>query len=137
MIIAIDFDGTIVEHRFPGVGKPIPGAFDYMRKFQELNAKLILYTMRSDSPDKKRMVLTAAIEFCESHGIKFWAHNINPDQHYWTESPKPYANVYIDDAAFGCPLVYDPVYGYRPYVDWSIVGPAIVERLEAEQERAK
>ena len=48
MFIAIDFDGTIVDHRFPEIGKPVPGAFEWMKKFKEAGAKLILWTMRSD-----------------------------------------------------------------------------------------
>jgi len=46
MIIAIDFDGTIVDHRYPDVGEPCPGSFEWMRKFQAAGAKLILWTMR-------------------------------------------------------------------------------------------
>jgi len=48
MYICIDFDGTIVEHRFPDVGSPVPGALEWMIEFQEAGAKLILFTMRSD-----------------------------------------------------------------------------------------
>jgi len=48
MYICIDFDGTIVDHRFPEIGPPVPGAVEWMLRFQEAGAKLILFTMRSD-----------------------------------------------------------------------------------------
>lgn len=141
MIIAIDFDGTIAEHRFPDIGRSVPGAIEWMREFQEAGAKLILFTMRSDlradgmgpegvGPDHD--YLRDAVEFCREWGIEFWGVNENPDQGSWTSSPKPYAHVYIDDAAFGCPL--RPAFqSSRPMVDWSIVGPAVLEMIKAKK----
>lgn len=137
IIIAVDFDGTIVEHRFPEIGLAVPGAFGWMQTFQSLGAKLILWTMRSDhrseihSPEghkADRSYLDEAIQFCRGNGVEFWSHNENPEQGSWTKSPKAYAQIYIDDAAFGCPLVY-PDTGVRPYVDWSKVGPMVAEIL--------
>lgn len=121
MIIAIDFDGTIVEHRYPDIGRPVIGAFAWMRTFQNHGAKLILFTMRSGKS------LDEAVEFCRKNGIEFWGVNTNPEQRNWTTSPKAYARLYIDDAAFGCPLINcDP---HRPCVDWSVVGPAVEKLL--------
>lgn len=120
MIIAIDFDGTIVEHKYPRVGDPVPGAIQWMRRFSELGAKLILYTMRSDD------ALKDAVEHCHTYGVEFWGVNTNPEQARWTQSPKTYAHVYIDDAAFGCPLLET---SDRPIVDWGIVGPTIEKQL--------
>jgi hypothetical protein len=128
MLLAIDFDGTIVEHRYPRIGAPVPGAIQWLRRFQELDARLILWTMRSDSPQSGPM-LTEAVAFCRSQGVNFFGVNGNPEQQSWTSSPKAYAKVYIDDAAFGCPLVFPP--GGRPYVDWDVVGPAVESRLLA------
>lgn len=129
MILGIDFDGTIVKHMFPSIGDPVEGSFHYMKEFQKLGARLILWTMRSDGACKDntdRKVLTEAINFCrEKGGIEFWSHNTNPEQASWTGSPKCYCNYYIDDAAIGCPLVY-PTDG-RPYVDWSKVGPMVLK----------
>lgn len=136
MILAIDFDGTIVEHEFPLVGPAVPGAFDWLRKFQDAGARLILWTMRSDGGvrnDEKRAVLSEAILFCRDNGLEFWAHNENPEQKMWTNSPKVYAHRYIDDAGTGCPLVENPKTGGRPYVDWSIVGPLIMAELTARE----
>ncbi len=132
MIIAIDFDGTIVKHEFPKIGEPVPFAIHVMKKLQKAGHQLILYTMRgdkdtpntgngkeiSDTPPEK--FLTQAVEYCREQGIEFWAVNNNPDQHTWTNSPKVYAHMYIDDAAFGCPLWSDKE-SDRPYVNWGIV----------------
>ena len=44
--------------------------------------------------------------------------NEDPDQKEWTQSPKVYANLYIDDAALGCPLIFNPELSDRPFVNW-------------------
>jgi hypothetical protein len=121
MNLAIDFDGTIAEHEFPQIGPPVPYAFSFLRAFRDLGAKLILWTMRSDE------TLAEAVEFCRQNGVEFWGVNGNPEQHEWTNSPKAYAQIYIDDAAFGCPLIY-PSSG-RPYVDWLSVGPRVIDMI--------
>lgn len=131
MRIAIDFDGTIVEHKFPRIGDPVPEAIEWCRRFQALGAKLILWTMRSDNASDK--FLADAVDYCGKFGLVFDAVNEGLDDRAWTTSPKAYANVYIDDAAYGCPLIRcdrsDP--NRRPYVDWSVVGPAIEARILA------
>ncbi len=128
MYIAIDFDGTIVEHRFPDIGREIPEAFNYMKKFQEAGAKLVLNTMRSDNQQCGN-VLTEAVEYCKARGIEFYGINHNPDQDSWTSSNKVYAKYYIDDAAIGCPLRESSRMGARPFVDWEIVGPMVMEKI--------
>lgn len=131
MKIAIDFDGTIVEHAFPEIGMPVPGAISWMKSFQRAGADLILWTMRSDG-QQSGDVLSQAVRYCEKNGIKFWAINQNSEQHRWTSSPKAYAHCYIDDAAFGCPLVTNPnlLSHGRPYVNWEEVGPAVLAMIE-------
>ena len=127
LIIAIDFDGTICDHIFPGIGKPVPGAVKWIKEFQEEDAILVLWTMRSDGQEDGD-VLTEAVEYCKSQGIIFDHINENPQD--WTTSNKAYAHVYIDDAAFGCPLKENPRWGGRPYVDWDIVGPAVLDMIK-------
>lgn len=131
MIVAIDFDGTIVDHRFPRVGSPAPGAIEWMRRFQELGAKLILWTMRSDGREDGGNYLTDALNHCRTYGIEFWGVNGNPEQKEWTGSPKAYAHLYIDDAAFGCPMIQPDGFA-RPCVDWAAVGPVVESRLKRE-----
>lgn len=130
-IIAVDFDGTITLHEFPKIGPACPGVFKWLKEFQRLGARLILWTMRSDGPDEDRRVLSEAVAFCKENGVEFWGVNSNPQQHSWTCSSKQYAHLYIDDAAFGCPLVKPEESYRRPYVDWDVVGPAVVEYIKA------
>jgi len=65
--------------------------------------------------------LEAAVDYCKDLGIKFYGINHNREQDSWTNSPKAYAQLYIDDAALGCPLTYDGAISSRPYVDWKKV----------------
>jgi hypothetical protein len=125
--IAIDFDGTVVEHEYPRIGAEVPHAFMWLRNFQEAGARLILWTMRGYGSG-----LTEAVEFCRSHGIEFYGINSNPEQVEWTTSPKAYAHIYIDDSAIGCPLIKNEKEGGRPYVDWSQVGPLVMGMLSAK-----
>ncbi len=127
MIIAVDFDGTIVKHKFPKIGEPVPGATAWLRAFAVNGAKLILWTMRSGKH------LHEARAYCEAQQIPLWGANSNPDQASWTNSTKAYAHLYIDDAAFGCPLVrpWSPtqIEDLRPYVDWEKVGPDVMQTI--------
>jgi hypothetical protein len=88
VILSIDYDGTLVEHRFPAIGPEVPDAFKWLRAFQEAGIRLILSTMRSDGPEGP--MLTNAVDFCRERGIEFWGVNVNPDQAEWTSSPKVY-----------------------------------------------
>lgn len=115
MIIAIDFDGTCVKHAYPNIGEDI-GAVPVLKKMVNDGHQLILNTMRSGK------LLDDAVQWFENNGIKLSGTNYTPGQATWTSSPKVYANIYIDDAALGCPTNYDGI--NRPYVDWKIVAQA-------------
>lgn len=110
-VVAIDFDGTIVMHEYPKLGTPVPGAIETMKELQKNGTRLILWTMRSGKH------LQEAVDYLTDNGIYLWSVNRNPEQSNWTDSPKAYAQLYIDDAAFGCPLV-PGIDGGRPFVDW-------------------
>lgn len=131
MIIAIDFDGTVVKHGFPLIGEPVPGAIAWMKRWQAFGARLVLWTMRSDGRADGTTPLAEAIEYCAANGVLFWGVNRNPEQFQWTQSPKVYANVYVDDAAAGCPLISEP--GERPWVDWDVIGPQVAALIDAER----
>lgn len=124
MIIAIDFDGTCVTHEYPDVGKDI-GAVTVLKKLVDNGHQLILYTMRSYkigvSPvtgNVENGGLQDAIDWFDKNNIPLFGINTNPQQLLWTESPKAYADLYIDDAALGCPLLYTDK---RPHVNWERV----------------
>lgn len=127
MDICIDFDGTCVTHEFPRVGKDI-GAAPVLKKLVENGHNLILFTMRSNRADSNYIqdptisnvqgnFLDDAIDWFKRNDIPLYGIQSNPTQKEWTTSPKAYGQLYIDDAAFGCPLVQlnDNV---RPFVNW-------------------
>ena len=111
MYIAVDFDGTCVTHDYPNVGKDI-GAAPVLYALYRNGHQIILNTMR----DGKELE-EAEFWFAEN-GINLFGSNYNPTQSRWTTSPKVYANLYIDDAAMGCFLCYNPKISDRPYVNW-------------------
>lgn len=116
MIIAVDFDGTCTEHRYPEIGKDI-GAEPVLKRLSASGHQLILWTMRSGKPLKE------AVNWFQQRDIPLYGVNCNPSQKKWTDSPKVYAHMYIDDAALGIPLC-TPSEGDendRPYVDWLAV----------------
>ena len=115
MVIAVDFDGTCVTHEYPNIGREVKGCVDILKELVREGHKLILYTMRSGK------CLKEAVDWFKERGIPLWGVNENPTQNAWTSSPKIYANMYIDDAACGCPLIYDKTKASRPFVDWNAV----------------
>lgn len=133
MIIAIDFDGTCVTHAYPIVGEEI-GAVPVLKKLIENGHKLILFTMRSDkkglSPVTQKIEdggLTDAVNWFKRNDIPLYGIQSNPGQKYWTDSPKCYADMYIDDAAFGCPTKTDKTISNKPFVDWEIVEKILID----------
>lgn len=135
LTIAVDFDGTLAAHEYPDIGPEVPDAFVWLKRFQEAGAELILWTMRSDT-GRYGPTLQQAIDFCRARGLTFIAANVNPTQHTWTSSPKCYAQLYIDDAALGCPLRPDPRgQQYRPVVDWAEVGPRVMALIQGRKDR--
>jgi hydroxymethylpyrimidine pyrophosphatase-like HAD family hydrolase len=127
-VIAVDFDGTLVVHDYPRIGEEVPGAVRVLQRLTHAGHRLILYTMRSDNR------LLEACEWCRVRGVELWGINENPEQHHWTNSPKIYAHLYIDDAALGAPLRHTSK-GFRPHVDWESVETLL--QMEEYLERAK
>lgn len=97
MIIAVDFDGTIVEQKYPKLGKEIPFATQTLKMLQNQGHRLILWTYRSGKE------LSDAIEFCKSKGVEFYAINKNYPEEVFDGniSRKIKADMYIDDMNFG------------------------------------
>ena len=117
LIIAIDFDGTCVTHEYPKIGKDI-GAVPVLKRLVGEGHKLMLWTMRGNKPtqngDSVVNTLSEAVQWFKDNGIELWGVNENPEQKAsgWTNSNKQYAQLYIDDAALGCPLLQE--YQWRP-----------------------
>lgn len=99
MTIAVDFDGTIVEHRYPEIGQEIPFAIETLKMLIKDRHRLILWTVREGEK------LREAVEWCRQRGVEFYA--INRDypeettannQHF---SRKIKADYFIDDSNLG------------------------------------
>ena len=131
MIIAVDFDGTCVSHDFPNVGKDI-GAVPVLKRLVNNGHNLILFTMRGDRFEKKPtkdesiqdvtgLFLTDAINWFKDNDIPLYGIQTNPTQHNWTNSPKSYAHLMIDDSALGCPLVFKKEISERPFACWETI----------------
>lgn len=110
VVIAIDFDGTLAHHEYPKCGSLVPFAKETVLKLQAHNVRWILWTMRSGRH------LEEAVSMLRLEGLRPWGVNHNEEQ-TWTTSPKCYAQLYIDDAAFGVPLIKDE-WSDREFVDW-------------------
>ncbi|WP_072542371.1 BT0820 family HAD-type phosphatase [Bacteroides mediterraneensis] len=107
MIIAVDFDGTIVEHRYPEIGKEIPFAIDTLKMLQKEGHRLILWSVREDE------LLNEAVEFCRQRGLEFYAVNTNyPEEQTGHQyfSRKLKADVFIDDRNVGGLFDWNSIY---------------------------
>jgi hydroxymethylpyrimidine pyrophosphatase-like HAD family hydrolase len=106
LIIAIDFDGTIVEDEYPDIGKPRIFAFETLKKLQENGHRLILWTYRSG------IRLNEAVAFCKKNGIEFYAVNksFEEEQFDYSKSRKIYADLFIDDRNIGGVLGWGEIY---------------------------
>jgi len=106
LLIAVDFDGTIVEDAYPGIGKPQLFAFETMKRLQNDGHRLILWTYRYG---KK---LDEAVNFCKENGLEFYAVNSSfPNEEYsGTESRKIGADLFIDDRNIGGFIGWGEIY---------------------------
>ena len=119
--IAVDFDGTIVEHAYPEIGKERLFAFQTLRELEKRGARIILWTFRTGKE------LGEAVDFCRMHGLEFYAVNRNypeevPDE---SVSRKIDADIYIDDKNLG---------GFPGWSEaWQILYPFEIQQKEAEK----
>ena len=119
MIIAVDFDGTIVTHEYPKIGKPIPFAIETLKKLQqEDHHQIILWSVREGK------LLDEAIDYCKQRGFEFYAVNSNyPEEIDEHNSPRKInADLWIDDKNLGgipdWGVIYQMVHSgkqYQPY----------------------
>jgi len=96
-VIAVDFDGTIVEHKYPAIGKEMLFAFATLKALQQKGHKLILWTIREGS------LLDEALDYCRQNGVEFYAANKNyPEERIEPgTSRKLNADLFIDDRNVG------------------------------------
>lgn len=106
LIIAVDFDGTIVEDGYPGIGDERLFAFETLKRLQADGHRLILWTYRHG---KK---LDEAVDYCKANGIEFYAVNKSfPEENSIEEvSRKIHADLFIDDRNIGGILGWGEVY---------------------------
>jgi hypothetical protein len=119
--IAVDFDGTIVEHDYPAIGKEKLFAFRTLRELDKLGARLILWTFRAGKE------LDEAVEYCRQNGIEFYAVNKNYPEEVVDEtvSRKIDADIYIDDKNLG---------GFPGWSEvWQIIFPYEMQEKMAEK----
>ena len=97
MTIAVDFDGTIVEHKYPDIGKEKPFAIQTLRTLQQEGNRIILFTSREGE------LLEDAVAYCHKKGLDFFAVNSNQpaDALFPRQTSKVIADVYIDDKNLG------------------------------------
>ena len=106
LLIAVDFDGTIVEDAYPKIGKTRIFAFETLKRLQQDGHRLILWTYRCGTK------LEEAVDFCKENGIEFYAVNASfPEEKYdYTRSRKIHADLFIDDRNIGGILGWGEVY---------------------------
>ena len=128
MLIAVDFDGTIVEHKYPAIGKELPFAIETLKKLQSERHKLILWSVREGQ------LLDDAIAFCRERGLEFYAVNRDyPEEekeqnnHF---SRKLKVDLFIDDRNLGGLPDYEMVSKRLSYED-------LMRKYESEYEPEK
>lgn len=108
MNIAVDFDGTIVEDRFPAIGPELPFAVETLRMLQKDQHRIILWTVREGD------TLREAVEWCRKRGLEFYAVNKDfPEENIALNeqfSRKLKADVFIDDRQVGGLLDWGQIY---------------------------
>lgn len=110
-VIAVDFDGTIVTHAYPQIGKEMLFAFATLKELQSRGHKLILWTFRSGD------LLDEAVEYCRKNGVEFYAVNKNYPEEVFSDkiSRKVNADIFIDDRNVG---------GFRGWSEtWQMLHP--------------
>lgn len=98
LTIAVDFDGTIVEHKYPEIGDEMMFAFQTLKLLQQKGHKLVLWTYREGE------MLQEAVDYCKENGLEFYAVNRSyPEEEFnpETSSRKIDADIFIDDRNVG------------------------------------
>ena len=100
MTIAVDFDGTIVEHKYPEIGEERPFAIETLKMLIKDHHRLIMWSVREGR------LLDEAVDWCRERGVEFYAVNkdypeedgTNNNNHF---SRKLKVDLFIDDRQIG------------------------------------
>ena len=98
MIFAIDFDGTIVENKYPEIGKLNEEMADFIYQLKEKGHVWILWTCRCGEELQK------AVHYLEVNGMKpEYVNSLVPGflDEYPDNPRKIFADIYIDDRNAG------------------------------------
>lgn len=133
MTIAVDFDGTIVAHRYPKIGEERPFATQTLRMLIEEHHKLILWTVREGE------LLDEAVEWCRARGVEFYAVNKDFPEEDETKnrhfSRKIKADMFIDDCNIGglpdWGTIYQMIHNGKTYEQ------VLMEEMGANREKPK
>ena len=129
MTIAVDFDGTIVTDRYPGIGNEIPFAVETLKLLQQEHHRLILWSVREGK------LLDEAVAWCKERGVEFYAVNKEyPEQKLQDDgfSRKLKADLFIDDRNVGGLLdwgiVYRMIKEHKKYRDIYASGDDVLKK---------
>ncbi len=115
MIFAIDFDHTCCISNPDDLDLEfnVPKAAESLKTLTDQGHQLILWTCRGTGTQEVAEAWFAHFD------IPLFGVQANPEQLEWSDSPKAYADYYIDDKALGIPLIESD--DEKPYVDWEKV----------------
>lgn len=135
MVIAVDFDGTIVKHRYPRIGEEIPFAIETLKLLQQEQHRLILWSVREGK------LLDEAVEWCKNRGLEFYAVNKDyPEEQkdHQSFSRKLKADLFIDDRNLGglpdWGLIYEMIKENKTFAE---IYNSDVERLTTPKKKSK
>jgi hypothetical protein len=137
MIIAVDFDGTIVEHRYPKIGEERPFAIETLKMLIRDHHQLILWSVREGE------LLDEAVQWCRERGVEFWAVNrdypeeeARHNQHF---SRKLKADIFIDDRNLGglpdWGTIYEMITHHKSWQDINAAANAAPQGLQPPPKR--
>jgi hypothetical protein len=135
MIVAVDFDGTLCENRYPYAGLPNYALLNVLRQLKASGEiELILWSCRIGEP------LRFAVDWCKEQGLEFDAVNENLPrivEQFGGDNRKVFANLYIDDASIDlsmetmeCMINSEYVFRKDKYIE-SYIRDSIRERNNA------
>ncbi len=135
MVIAVDFDGTIVKHRYPRIGEEIPFAIETLKLLQQEQHRLILWSVREGK------LLDEAVEWCKNRGLEFYAVNKDyPEEQkdHQSFSRKLKADLFIDDRNLGglpdWGLIYEMIKENKTFAE---IYNSNAERLTTPKKKSK